>query len=298
MQEPLTRKAYAKINLCLDVLRKRPDGYHDLRMIMQTVGLYDELTFTLSPENPPEHPVRLVVEHAPLNADLGPEDRNLISRAANLILDTCSVSTGVTITLNKRIPVAAGMAGGSTDAACVFHGLNQLLALDLSTEDMCRMGVTIGADVPYCIMGGTMLSEGIGDVLSPLPNPPACYLLIAKPDINVSTGFVYGNLKLDDRTVHPDVDGMITALSNRDLSKLCSLLGNVLESVTVSEYKIIDVIKKCMTENGALGSLMSGSGPTVFGIFTDRETAERTGGLIRLKDLAKEVFVTEFVNAL
>jgi len=284
----ITKQAYAKINLCLDVLRRRPDGYHDVKMIMQTVGIFDVLTF----EKKEEAGITLTVDHAEIPAD----GDNLIVKAARLVLDAYQLKEGVHISLQKNIPIAAGMAGGSTDAAAVFHGLKELFDLPMSVEEMKQLGVKIGADVPYCIEGGTKLSEGIGEVLTNLPAPPKAYLVIAKPDINVSTKFVYENLHANSLTYHPDVDGMIAALKEEDLQGITDRLGNVLETVTVKAYPIIEEIKDLLKEKGALNALMSGSGPTVFGIFADEETAEAAKEAVLKKQLAKQVFVTGFVN--
>ncbi len=284
----ITRKAYAKINLCLDVLRRRPDGYHDVKMIMQTVGIFDVLTF----EKKEDEGIVLAVDHAEIPAD----GDNLIVKAARLVMDAYQIKEGIKISLQKNIPIAAGMAGGSTDAAAVFHGLKELFNLPMSVEEMKELGVKIGADVPYCIEGGTKLSEGIGEVLTPLSAPPKAYLVIAKPDINVSTKFVYENLHANSLTYHPDVDGMITALEQGDLHGITSRLGNVLETVTVKAYPVIEEIKDLLKEKGALNALMSGSGPTVFGIFEDQEAALAAKEAVTEKQLAKQVFVTEFVN--
>lgn len=284
----ITRKAYAKINLCLDVLRRRPDGYHDVKMIMQTVGIFDVLTF----EKKEEPGITLTVDHAEIPAD----GDNLIVKAARLVTDAYQIKEGVHISLQKNIPIAAGMAGGSTDAAAVFHGLKELFDLPMSVEEMKQLGVKIGADVPYCIEGGTKLSEGIGEVLTPLLAPPKAHLVIAKPDINVSTKFVYENLHANSLTYHPDVDGMTEALAQGDLQGITKRLGNVLETVTVKEYPVIEEIKTLLKEKGALNALMSGSGPTVFGIFADEKEAEAARESVLLKGLAKQVFVTEFVN--
>lgn len=297
MMSGIKRKAYAKINLSLDVLRRRPDGYHEVRMIMQTVNLFDELTFALNDDR--EAPrTTLDCLNVPSNVDLGPVEKNLIYRASEMILEEYGISKKVRISLSKNIPVAAGMAGGSTDAAAVFHGLNELLGLHMSPEEMCRLGVKIGADVPFCIMGGTMLSEGIGEILSPLPAPAEAVLLIAKPDIDVSTKFVYENLHADKLKEHPDVDGMVETLKDKDLIRMCNLLGNVLETVTEKEYPIISKVKNIMKENGAEGVLMSGSGPTVFGIFENSQEgltkASAAKEVIRENDLATQVFITEF----
>lgn len=298
----ITRKAYAKVNLCLDVLRRREDGYHEVKMIMQTVDIYDTLTFAINEKlercgsADAGNQITLQILGVPSNADLGPVEKNLIYKSARLISDTYDIKTNVTITLEKHIPVAAGMAGGSTDAAAVFHGLNELLDLKMTQDEMMKLGVKIGADVPYCIMGGTALAEGIGEILTPLSNPPMCYLLIAKPDINVSTKFVYENLHVETRTEHPPVDNAINALSNHDLTLLVDSLGNILETVTVPEYPVINRIKVLMSESGALGTLMSGSGPTVFGIFDEKSKAEAAAILLKEEQLSNEIFVTTWAN--
>ena len=206
------------------------------------------------------------------------------------------IKEGVAISLEKNIPIAAGMAGGSTDAAAVFHGLNELFSLGMNQEEMQKLGVKIGADVPYCIMEGTALSEGIGEILSPLPAPPACVLLVAKPDINVSTKFVYENLHANELKIHPDIDGMIEAIREGNLSGITQRMGNVLETVTVKEYPVIEEIKDLMKQQGAENALMSCSGPTVFGIFTEKAKAEAAAEKIKEKQLAGQVFLTEFYN--
>lgn len=288
MADYIERKAYAKINLGLDVLRRRADGYHEVKMVMQTVDIWDKLTFAVKAGQG----IQLSVGDAALPAG---ED-NLICRAARLIMEEKKIGQGVKITLEKHIPIAAGMAGGSTDAAAVFHGLNELFGLSMSVEEMQKLGVRIGADVPYCIMGGTALSEGIGEVLMPLPAPPQCILVVAKPDIDVSTKSVYENLHADKLKEHPDIDGMVQAIKDGSLEGIVSRLGNVLETVTVKEYPVIEGIKNQMKEKGAAGALMSGSGPTVFGIFTDREPAQAAAKAIRESGLARQVFVTGFYN--
>lgn len=287
MDKTITRKAYAKINLGLDVVRRLPNGYHEVRMIMQNVGIYDVLTFEKA-----EAGITLQVDHQELPAD----GSNLIWKAAKLLLDTAGIQGGVRITLEKHIPIAAGMAGGSTDAAAAFLGINELYEIGYDIEQLKALGVKIGADVPYCIQGGTALAEGIGEILSELPAPPACYLVIAKPDINVSTKFVYENLRANELTYHPDIDGMIKALEMGDLKGITDRLGNVLETVTVPAYPIIEEIKKVMRREGAEEALMSGSGPTVFGIFTEKEKAEAAAQRVKDAELAKQVFVTTFVN--
>ena len=283
----ITKNAYAKINLALDVLRRRPDGYHDVKMIMQTVDIYDTLTFTAKEETG----IVLKVE----NSELSAGKDNLICRAAERLFAESGVTKGVEILLTKRIPIAAGMAGGSTDAAATFRGLNELFELGYSLEELQKIGVELGADIPYCLMGGTALSEGIGEVLTRLPSPPQCSLVVAKPDINVSTKFVYENLHVEKLSYHPDIDGMIEAVKSGDLNKVADRLGNVLETVTVKEYPVIDEIKELMKTEGAENALMSGSGPTVFGMFMNEETAKGAAEQIMQRGLSKQVFVTKFI---
>lgn len=288
----MKQKAYAKVNIGLDVLRRRPDGYHELKMIMQTVAICDELTF----EKKSEPGIQLRID----GSDLAADKNNLVWRAAALLMKEKHIEAGVSITLKKRIPIAAGMAGGSADAAATMRGLNDLFGMGYSMENLRELGVKLGADIPYCISGGTMLSEGIGEVLTPLPAPPDCHLVVAKPDIDVSTAFVYQNLRVDSLPFHPDIDGMAKALAAGDLKGITDRMGNVLETVTVREYPVIDKIKKRMCGLGAENALMSGSGPTVFGIYKERETAENAAKAIREEKLAGAVFVTCFcegVNA-
>ena len=286
--DTLTRKAYAKINLGLDVLRRREDGYHEVKMIMQTVDIYDVLTFVKAPADV----FRLSVDSAQIPDD----DNNLVLKAARLLFATAGIDAGVEVTLQKNIPVAAGMAGGSTDAAATLIGLNALYDLRFTTEQLQEIGVKLGADIPYCIMGGTALSQGIGEILRPLPAPPRAHLVIAKPDLMISTKYVYENLHANSLKVHPNIDGMIEALSNQDLTKMCSLMGNVLETVTEKENPIITQIKDLMKEQGATGDLMSGSGPTVFSIFTEEEKARSCFQKIQEENLAKQLFLTRFHN--
>lgn len=298
--EQLTRKAYAKINLGLDVLRRRPDGYHEVKMIMQTVDLYDTLTFrkleteemSEKEKNSEDPVIRIYSDHETLPCNKS----NLIYKAAELVMRTHGIKSGVVIALEKRIPIAAGMAGGSTDAAAVFHGLNELFGLSMDEDEMKRLGVTIGADVPYCIMGGTALSEGIGEILTQLPAPPKAYLLIAKPDINVSTKFVYENLHADTLSYHPDIDGMVQALREGNLKGITDRMGNVLETVTEKEYPVIGRLKEEMKKAGAENSLMSGSGPTVFGIYRQEDIVRKAYETIKELGLAKQIFVAEFAS--
>lgn len=284
--QQVRQRAYAKINIGLDVLRRRPDGYHEVKMIMQTVGIYDDLLI----EKCEKPDIFLQIDKEELPTD----QNNLIYKAAQLLLTEKKIQEGVRISLTKRIPIAAGMAGGSSDAAAALRGMNELFNLGYQTQELQKIGVKLGADIPYCVVGGTMLSEGIGEILTPLPTPPDCTLVIAKPDINVSTKFVYENLHADTLSYHPDIDGMIRALREGSLKGITDRLGNVLETVTIREYPIIEEIKKVMRENGAGNALMSGSGPTVFGIFTQEKKAQEAAKQLRDRNLAGQVFVTEF----
>ena len=281
----IRREAFAKINLGLEVVRRLPNGYHEVRMIMQTVGICDVLTFRKASSG-----IHLTVD----NEELPTDGNNLIYKAARLLLDAAGIDSGVSITLEKHIPIAAGMAGGSTDAAAALLGINELYEIGYDIDALKQLGVKIGADVPYCIQGGTALAEGIGEILSTLPAPPECHLVIAKPDIHVSTKFVYENLKANELEIHPDIDGMIEGLKKGDLKAITARLGNVLETVTIPAYPIVDTIKKAMLKSGAEGALMSGSGPTVFGIFTESDKAKLAAREIELSGLAKQVFVTVF----
>ncbi len=283
--EELQLKAYAKINLGLDVVRRLENGYHEVKMVMQTVGIYDVLSFTKTTGG-----IRVTTDSGELPTD----GNNLIYRAAQLMCSQYHISQGICIHLQKRIPIAAGMAGGSTDAAATMKGMNELFGLSLSTEELRRLGVQIGADVPYCIMGGTALAEGIGERLTPLPPAPQCTLLVAKPDINVSTQYVYQHLDAADISRHPDIDGMVEAIRTGSLQGVTDRMENVLEGVTVPAYPVIREIKEKMCSLGAVKSLMSGSGPTVFGIFTEEARAEEALGRIQREQLAKQLFVTKF----
>ncbi len=285
--EQCVRKAYAKINLGLDVIGRLENGYHEVKMIMQNVGIYDVLTLTKIPEG-------IVVTTD--NGELPTDDNNLIYKAAKLMLENYNISQGVKIHLEKNIPIAAGMAGGSTDAAATFWGMNELFSLGLPEAELREIGVKVGADVPYCIMGGTALAEGIGEKLTRLPEAPDCCLLVAKPDINVSTKYVYEHLDAEGVEEHPDIDGMMEAIYQGSLEGIVARLGNVLEVVTVKKYTIIEDIKKEMLSFGAMGSLMSGSGPTVFGIYEKEEDARKAMEHIKESGLAKQVFVTGFCN--
>ncbi len=277
-------KAYAKINLGLDVVRRLPNGYHEVKMVMQSVGLWDELTLERA-----EGGITITTDADGLSTG---ED-NLIYRAARLMLDKYGCP-GLRVHLQKNIPIAAGMAGGSTDAAAVMKGINHLYRLGLSPAQLMEDGVAIGADVPYCILGGTALAEGIGEKLTPLPPLPPCHILIAKPDISVSTKYVYEHLDADGLEAHPDIDGMVQAIRDGSLRGVLERMANVLETVTVPAHPVIADIKARMRELGAADSLMSGSGPTVFGIFRqeDLKLAEAALEQFGQEDLAGQAFLT------
>lgn len=293
MIKHLGLKAYGKINLGLDVLRKREDGYHEVRMIMQTVGIFDRIDLIRTAE--PGIQVETNLYYLPTN------ENNLVYKAAKLLMDEFQITEGVQIRLRKFIPVAAGMAGGSSDAAAVLFGVNKMFRLALNTAQLMERGVKIGADVPYCILRGTALSEGIGEILTPLPPVPQCQVLIAKPAISVSTKFVYDNLHANalKPDQHPDIDGILQAIRDQDIYEIAGRLGNVLETVTIKEYPIIQQIKDTMLESGAIGALMSGSGPTVFGLFTNPKAAQTAYEEMRFgafSHLAKQVYITNFYN--
>ena len=278
----------AKINLGLDILGKREDGYHEVRMIMQTIQMYDVLEM----KKKKEPGISLSVNYPFIPND----ERNLVYKAAKLLMDEFQIEQGVSIRLDKFIPVAAGMAGGSSDAAAALVGMNRLFKLGLSEQDLMDRAVNIGADVPYCVMRGTALAEGIGEKLTRIRQVPECYVLVGKPAINVSTKVAYESLKLDEIQVHPDIDGMIRDIENGDLYSMTSKLGTVFEPGIIGKYPVIQEIKDLMEENGALKAIMSGSGPTVFGIFDDKKKMEKAAEVLRESRLAKTVFATEAYN--
>lgn len=286
----LKLKAMAKINLGLDVLRKREDGYHDLRMIMQTIRLYDRIHLTVT--ETPGIRVKTNLSFLPVNED------NLVYRAAKLLMEEFDIKKGLFINLEKHIPVAAGLAGGSSDAAAVLVGVNRIFKLGLSQEDLMERGVKLGADVPYCIMRGTALAEGIGEKLTALPAMPPCHVLIAKPKIHVSTKFVYGNLKANELQEHPNIDAQLEALKKGELYELTAHMGNVLETVTIPAYPVIEEIKTEMKQMGAVNAMMSGSGPTVFGIFDDKAKARKAYEKLKKGSIAKQVYLTECFNVI
>lgn len=286
--EQITRKAYAKINLVLDVTGRLPNGYHEVSMVMQNVGIHDTLTFAKRGDE------QIVLTTSDGQLPLG-ED-NLIYKAVLLLRELTGNKDGVTIHLEKRIPVAAGMAGGSTDAAATLLGVNELLGLGFQKKQLQKESVRIGADVPYCVLGKTAHARGIGEKLTEIASPPQAYLVVAKPDINVSTPVVYRALDSLPSYPHPDVEGMIQALEQKDLNALCEKLGNVLELVTAKEYPVIGQIEDVLLKEGAKAALMSGSGPSVFGIFDTERQAQTACKALEKAALAKQLFVTTFEN--
>lgn len=285
--DKLELKAYGKINLGLDVIRKRSDGYHDLDMIMQMVDVYDDIVLTKVDGD------KIVVKTDAAVLSNGKD--NLAYMAAKMLLDEFGIKQGLEIKINKRIPIAGGMAGGSSDCATTFVGVNQMFDLGLSKKELMERGVKLGADVPYCILGGTAIARGIGEVLTPLPTPPQCHVMIAKPPISVSTAFVYSHIRPARITRHPDIEGMANAIKGQDLYKLSELLYNVMEDVTIPQYPIIQDVKNIMVEHGALNAIMSGSGPTVFGLYDKKEKAEKTVKLLEAKGLIEQLYLTKFI---
>ena len=286
----ITEKAYAKINLCLDVTGKRPNGYHDVRMIMQTVDIFDILSFEKTKQG-----ITIDVGGSPL-----PEDGdNLIFKAAKKIMDKCDISGGVSISLEKHIPIAAGMAGGSSDAAATLRGMNRLYECGLTYDELREIGVTIGADVPYCIEGGTVLAEGIGEELTFLKPLPGHVIAVAKPGRGVSTGNIYMALdEIYDSISHPDVDKMLSCMQTCSGTGFLKYLGNVLEYVTEPQCPEIGQIKRIFDESGSMGTLMTGSGPTVYGFFENEEKAESAVARVRGEGLSSdaESFVARLIS--
>lgn len=259
-------KAPAKINLALDVLFKRPDGYHEVEMIMTTVDLADRIELKEI-----EQDTIQILSHSRFVPD---DHRNLAYQAAHILKERFKVTNGVSITIEKNIPVAAGLAGGSSDAAATLRGLNRLWKLGLSLDELAEIGAEIGSDVSFCVYGGTALAQGRGEKITHLPAPPKCWVILAKPTIGVSTADVYKRLQLS-KIVHPDVYGMIDAIKEKDYSKVCNGLGNVLEEVTLPMYPEVANIKEHMKTFGADAVLMSGSGPTVFGLVEHESRMQR-----------------------
>ncbi len=265
----LIKKTPAKINLTLDVTGKLENGYHTLSMIMQSIDVCDELSFEKTKDEEISFSMNKELP------DKIPAEKNLVYKAAKLMKDTFKIEGGFKIHLTKNIPAAAGLAGGSSDCAATLIGINELCKLGLDTEKLCEIGVKLGADVPFCIRKGTMLAEGIGEVLTPLTPLTGVPVLLIKPDISISTPYVYKHLKLNELDYHPDNRAVISYIEDNNIKKIAASLSNVLETVTIPENPIIAELKRYLTENGAIGSLMSGSGPTTFGIFEDIKIAQK-----------------------
>lgn len=283
-------KAYGKINIGLDVIRKREDGYHDLDMIMQTVGVYDDVIISR------EDGTQTYEIEVSTDADILPNDKgNLAFMAAKVLMEAYDIKSKVKIHINKRIPIAGGMAGGSADCAAVLRGVNKLFQLGLTDEQLQEYGVKLGADVPYCIVGGTKRAQGIGEILTDLPTPPKCYVIIAKPDAFVSTKFVYSHIRPAQIENHSDIDGIIESIKAGDLYGMCEKIVNVMEDVTIPEYPIIQKVKDILKSNGAVNALMSGSGPTVFGIYDDEEKAKQSMDVLSGKEFVSQLYLTKFI---
>ena len=287
--DPVVRRAYAKINLSLDVTGKREDGYHLVKMIMQTVDIYDTIRITRTEDLGIQ-----LLTNSPL-VPSGPD--NLIWRAAQLMQQTYDLPGGVMIELKKRIPVAAGMAGGSSDAAAVFCGMRILYGIPASDRQLQELAVKLGADIPYCIAGATQLSEGIGEQLTKLPMAPQCQVIVVKPDINVSTAWVYKTLDGLKDIHHPDVDAMCDSIRKEDFHRMADLCGNVLEQVTGAEYPIIHELEQFLIGHGAAASMMTGSGPAVFALFDNAQKASETFEALKTEKqfTACAKFLTRFV---
>lgn len=276
--------AHAKINLGLDVVRKREDGYHDLRMVMETIGLHDKLQ--LKKIRKQDVLMKTNLPYLPT------DDRNLVVQIIQHIRDTYQIKEGVFADLYKVIPVGAGLAGGSADAAQTIIGMNKLFDLGMSLEEMLKIGVKYGADIPYCIRGGAMLAEGIGDLLTPIEQPTVIPLVVVKPKVSVSTPYVFTNLKAEAIEDHPDIDGLITALGQGDIQGVARKMGNVLEEVTFKGYPQVAQVKEAVKETGAIGAMMSGSGSAVFGIYKDKEAAFKASRLLSKHPLVRNAFAT------
>jgi 4-diphosphocytidyl-2-C-methyl-D-erythritol kinase len=279
-------KASAKINLSLDVMHKRDDGYHEVEMVMTMVDLADHIEIQELPED------KIIISSQSGYIPL--DEKNLAFQAAKLLKDQYQVRQGVYIHLDKKIPVAAGLAGGSSDAAATLRGLNRLWRLDLPLEEMQRMGAILGSDVPFCVTGGTALATGRGELLRAIEAPPPCWVILAKPPINVSTSDIYSKLKAKQIKSHPNTAVLLEAIRTKNLDMLCQSMGNVLEEVTLELYPIVLQLKQCMERLGAEGVLMSGSGPTVFGIVSKEEKAHRIYN--GLRGFCKEVYAVRLIT--
>lgn len=288
LMNTIIKRAYGKLNLSLDIVGKREDGYHLVCMVMQTVDLCDELTI----QKTDKPGIQLTTDRP----DLPTNEDNLIYKAAKLLFDEFQIKGGVSIHLKKQIPVAAGMAGGSADCAATLLGINTLFDLKLTEQDLQKRAVTMGADIPYCIMGGTALSEGIGEVLTPISPVPDCHVLLVKPNIDISTKWVYQTLRWNTLTSHPDTKKMLSALEAQSLSEVSATMENVLETVTIPAYPVIASIKEKLLSLGAINAMMSGSGPTVFGLFPDQGAGEKAYSICKELYPDYQVEWTRFIS--
>ncbi|MGG3311007.1 4-(cytidine 5'-diphospho)-2-C-methyl-D-erythritol kinase [Paenibacillus lautus] len=279
-------KAPAKINLMLDVLHKRPDGFHEVEMVMTMIDLADRLE--MSEQKRDTIIITSQAGYIPL------DEKNLAFQAARLIKERYDVKKGVHIHLDKKIPVAAGLAGGSSDAAATLRGLNRLWGLDIPQEELLALGAELGSDVPFCVTGGTALATGRGEILTPIPNPPQCWVIVAKPPINVSTAEVYGRLRSEQIQHHPSAERMVEALTQGSFQQMCQSLGNVLEEVTLKMHPEVQQLKEGMLKLGADGALMSGSGPTVFGLVSKESKVARIYN--GLRGFCKEVYAVRLLT--
>jgi 4-diphosphocytidyl-2-C-methyl-D-erythritol kinase len=279
-------KAPAKINLMLDVLHKRPDGFHEVEMVMTMIDLADRLE--MSEQKRDTIIITSQAGYIPL------DEKNLAFQAARLIKERYDVKKGVHIHLDKKIPVAAGLAGGSSDAAATLRGLNRLWGLGIPQEELLALGAELGSDVPFCVTGGTALATGRGEVLTPIPNPPQCWVIVAKPPINVSTAEVYGRLRSEHIQHHPSAERMVEALTQGSFQQMCQSLGNVLEEVTLKMHPEVQQLKEGMLKLGADGALMSGSGPTVFGLVSKESKVARIYN--GLRGFCKEVYAVRLLT--
>lgn len=286
MTTKMYEKAPAKINLLLDVLRKRDDGFHEVEMVMTMVDLADRLEMEELPRN------QIVLSSQAGFIPL--DEKNLAFQAARLIKERYDVKRGVYIHLDKHIPVAAGLAGGSSDAAATLRGLNRLWKLELPLDELEKLGAELGSDVPFCIRGGTAIARGRGEKLESISSPPQCWVILAKPPINVSTADVYGKFRAHELKTHPSLQNMLAAIEGQSFPNMCAALGNVLENVTLERYPDVRQIKDCMIKLGADGVLMSGSGPTVFGLVSkEMKVARIYNGL---RGFCKEVYVVRMLT--
>lgn len=279
-------KAPAKINLMLDVLHKRPDGFHEVEMVMTMIDLADRLE--MSEQKRDTIIITSQAGYIPL------DEKNLAFQAARLIKERYDVKKGVHIHLDKNIPVAAGLAGGSSDAAATLRGLNRLWGLGIPQQELLALGAELGSDVPFCVTGGTALATGRGEILTPIPNPPQCWVIVAKPPINVSTAEVYGRLRSEQIQRHPSAERMVEALTQGSFQQMCQSLGNVLEEVTLKMHPEVQQLKEGMLKLGADGALMSGSGPTVFGLVSKESKVARIYN--GLRGFCKEVYAVRLLT--